>query len=281
MFQKKRVREALITTATYGILVIASLVALGPILWGLATSLKTSPGVVAVPPEWIPSPFTLENYRLVLLNSSLPRCFLNSLFVAFCGVTLTLGVACHAGYAAARFDFPGKNGILFMILATAMIPGISIMAPLYIVATKVGLLDTYWIQILIYSAWQVPSTVWLIRGFFESVLPDLEEAAMIDGCSRRRAFYQIILPIAQPGLAAAAILVFVYVWNDFLIGVAFTTSGTMRPMQVGLYLFIRDLGVEWGRFMAYTMIGLIPILILFGFLQKLFIQGLAAGATKG
>lgn len=281
MLHRKRVRETLITTALYGILVIASLMALGPILWGLTTSLKTSPGVVAVPPQWFPSPVTLENYRLVLLNSSLPRCFLNSLFVALCGVVLTLGVACHAGYAAARFEFPGKNGILLVILATAMIPGISIMAPLYVVATRVGLHDTYWILILIYSAWQVPSIVWLIRGFFESVPRDLEEAAMIDGCSRLRAFYQIVLPIAQPGLAAAAILVFVYIWNDFLIGTAFTISETVRPMQVGLYLFIRDVGVEWGRFMAYTMIGLIPILILFAFLQKRFIQGLAAGATKG
>jgi multiple sugar transport system permease protein len=281
MFQHKRMREALITTATYGILVVASVVALGPILWGLATSLKTSPGVVAVPPQWIPTAFTLENYRLVLLNSSLPRCFLNSLFVATCGVVLTLGVACHAGYAAARFNFPGKNSILLLILATAMIPGISIMAPLYVVATKVGLHDTYWIQILIYSAWQVPSIIWLIRGFFESVPPDLEEAAMIDGCSRLRAFYQIVMPIAQPGLAAAAILVFVYIWNDFLIGVAFTISETMRPMQVGLYMFIRDVGIEWGRFMAYTVLGLVPILVLFAFLQKRFIQGLAAGATKG
>ncbi|HTU02291.1 MAG TPA: carbohydrate ABC transporter permease, partial [Candidatus Sulfotelmatobacter sp.] len=255
-------RERIANSAAYSVLGIASIVALGPILWGLTTSFKTSAGVVAMPPQWLPAPLTLENYRLVLLNSSLPRCFLNSFIVAVCGVLLTLAAASHAGYAAARFSFPGKNGLLLMILATAMIPGISIMAPLYIVASQVGLHDTYWIQILIYSAWQVPSIVWLIRGFLESVPPDLEEAAMIDGCSRLRAFYQIVLPIAQPGLAAAAILVFVYIWNDFLIGAAFTVTERMRPMQVGLYLFIRDSGVEWGRFMAYTMIGLIPILVL-------------------
>ncbi|HWT79175.1 MAG TPA: carbohydrate ABC transporter permease [Candidatus Acidoferrum sp.] len=277
----RRTRQQMTDAATYAVLGVASVVALGPILWGLATSFKTSAGVVAMPPQWLPAPVTFENYRLVLLNSSLPRCFLNSLVVALCGVTLTLAVGCHAGYAAARFTFPGKNGLLLMILATAMIPGISIMAPLYLVATKVGLHDTYWIQILIYSAWQVPSIVWLIRGFFESVPPDLEEAAMIDGCSRLRAFYHIVLPIAQPGLAAAAILVFVYIWNDFLIGAAFTVTEHMRPMQVGLYLFIRDSGVEWGRFMAYTMIGLIPIIGLFVALQRRFIQGLAAGATKG
>jgi multiple sugar transport system permease protein len=277
--RQRRVRVA--DAATYAILLTASIAALGPILWGLATSFKTSAGAVAMPPQWLPAPVTLANYRLVLLNSSLPGCFLNSLVVALCGVALTLAVGCHAGYAAARFTFPGKNGLLLMILATAMIPGISIMAPLYLVATQVGLHDTYWIQILIYSAWQVPSIVWLIRGFFESVPPDLEEAGMIDGCSRLRAFYQIVLPLAQPGLAAAAILVFVYIWNDFLIGAAFTVTERMRPMQVGLYLFIRDSGVEWGRFMAYTMIGLIPIIGLFVALQRRFIQGLAAGATKG
>jgi len=236
MVQQRRLRETLVTMATYGTLVTASLVALGPILWGLGTSFKTSPGVVAMPPQWFPSPLTLENYQLILLNSSLPRCFLNSLFVALCGVLLTLAVGCHAGYAAARYEFPGKNGLLLLILATAMIPGISIMAPLYVVATRVGLHDTYWILILIYSAWQVPSIVWLIRGFFESVPRDLEEAAMIDGCSRLRAFYQIVLPIAQPGLAAAAILVFVYIWNDFLIATAFTISEPMRMMQVGLLI---------------------------------------------
>jgi len=277
----RQTRERIGNAATYAVLSVASVIALGPILWGLTTSFKTSAGVVAMPPQWLPAPITLENYRLVLLNSSLPRCFLNSFIVAVCGVLLTLAVASHAGYAAARYRFPGKNGLLLMILATAMIPGISIMAPLYIVASQVGLHDTYWIQILIYSAWQVPSIVWLIRGFLESVPPDLEEAAMIDGCSRLRAFYQIVLPIAQPGLAAAAILVFVYIWNDFLIGAAFTVTEQMRPMQVGLYLFIRDSGVEWGRFMAYTMIGLIPILALFVALQRRFIQGLAAGATKG
>ena len=236
MVQQRRLRETLVTMATYGTLVTASLVALGPILWGLGTSFKTSPGVVAMPPQWFPSPLTLENYQLILLNSSLPRCFLNSLFVALCGVLLTLAVGCHAGYAAARYEFPGKNGLLLLILATAMIPGISIMAPLYVVATRVGLHDTYWILILIYSAWQVPSIVWLIRGFFESVPRDLEEAAMIDGCSRLRAFYQIVHPIAQPGLAAAAILVFVYIWNDFLIATAFTISEPMRMMQVGLLI---------------------------------------------
>jgi len=236
MVQQRRLRETLVTMATYGTLVTASLVALGPILWGLGTSFKTSPGVVAMPPQWFPSPLTLENYQLILLNSSLPRCFLNSLFVALCGVLLTLAVGCHAGYAAARYEFPGKNGLLLLILATAMIPGISIMAPLYVVAMRVGLHDTYWILILIYSAWQVPSIVWLIRGFFESVPRDLEEAAMIDGCSRLRAFYQIVLPIAQPGLAAAAILVFVYIWNDFLIATAFTISEPMRMMQVGLLI---------------------------------------------
>jgi multiple sugar transport system permease protein len=281
MTPSRQSRDRIANGATYALLVIASIVALGPILWGLATSFKSSAGVVAMPPQWLPAPMTLENYRLVLRNSSLPQCFLNSLLVALCGVGLTLLVGCHAGYAAARFTFPGKNGLLWVILATAMIPGISIMAPLYLVATKVGLHDTYWIQILIYSAWQVPSIVWLIRGFFETVPPDLEEAAMIDGCSRLRAFYQIVLPIAQPGLAAAAILVFVYIWNDFLIGTAFTVSERMRPMQVGLYLFIRDVGVEWGRFMAYTMVGLIPIIVLFVALQRRFIQGLAAGATKG
>ena len=263
------------------VLIAASVLAMVPIFWGLVTSLKEDAKVFSYPPEWIPNPITFEHYHTVLFDSNLPRFFFNSAFVALVTIVVTVAVAAHAAYAAARLKYRGKAPLLFIVLATSMIPGISILTPLYLIAVKTGLHDTYVALILVYSAWQIPTAIWLLRGFIESVPAELEEAAMIDGCSRLQAFYRIVVPALQPGLAAAAIIVFVSVWNDFLICSALTISENMRLVQVGLFRYIADVGVEWGRFLAYGMLALLPILVMFVTLQKRFISGLTMGAVKG
>ncbi|MCB0208822.1 MAG: carbohydrate ABC transporter permease [Anaerolineae bacterium] len=267
--------------ATYIILAAASVFALLPILWGLSTSLKPESLVISASPSWIPSTITLENYYQVLFVSSVPRYLLNSIFVSLIAVTLTLVVAIHAGYAAARFKFKGKNGLLFYILMTSMIPGISVLVPLYVIAIYLNLHNTYTIMILIYAAWQTPTAVWIIKGFFETIPHELEDAARVDGCSSLRILYQIMVPIAQPGLAAAAVICFVYIWNDFLIAFTFTTDQNLRLINVGLYQFLSQYGTVWGQLTAAVMIGLLPVLVMFVALETRFIEGLAAGSTKG
>jgi len=274
----KRLIEGIVT---YGILTLTCVFSVLPILWALSTSLKAPADIVSYPPNWIPSSVSLEHYAQVLGGSHMPRYFANSLLVGLATIVLTLVVASHGGYAAARYEFPAKNVMLFLVLATVMIPGIAVLVPLYMIMSQVGLHDTYWSLILIYSAWQVPTVLWLMRGFFESIPRDLEEAALIDGCGPLQAFYRVIAPLTRPGLAASAVVVFVYVWNEFIIALTMTASDEMRLVPVGLYYYISAWGVEWGKLMAAVSVALLPAVVLFVVLQRNFIQGLTSGSTKG
>jgi ABC-type glycerol-3-phosphate transport system permease component len=274
----KRFSEGIVT---YGILALTCAFSVFPIVWALSTSLKAPADIVSYPPNWIPSPISLEHYAQVLGGSHMPRYFGNSLLVALATILLTLVVASHGAYAAARHEFPAKNFLLFLVLATVMIPGIAVLVPLYMIMSQIGLHDTYWSLVLIYSAWQVPTVLWLMRGFFESIPRDLEEAALIDGCGPLQAFYRVIAPLTRPGLAASAVVVFVYVWNEFIIALTMTASDEMRLVPVGLYYYISAWGVEWGKLMAAVCVALLPAVALFAILQRNFIQGLTSGSTKG
>lgn len=266
---------------TYGVLCLMAGVSLFPIAWGVLTSLKIPGELVSYPPRWIPRSVTFVHYTDVFLNSNMGRYFANSLLVSGLTILLTLLIATHGGYAASRGKFRGKTVLLFIILATVMIPGISVLVPLYMLAARLNLLDTYLVLVLIYTAWQVPTILWFMKGFFDAISPELEEAAQVDGCSRLQAMYRVILPLTQPGLAASAILVFVYVWNEFIIALTMSTTDSMRMIPVGLYFYISQFGVEWGKLMAAVTVAILPIIALFIILQRRFVHGLTSGAIKG
>jgi ABC-type glycerol-3-phosphate transport system permease component len=257
------------------------LVALGPLLWSVLTSLKPASQVMAYPPVWWPSPITLENYVSVIFHSNMLRYFSNTLIVAGLAIAIVLFAASLAAYAATRFRFLGRELIMFVILATSMVPLVSLLTPFYIIWVKVGLYDTYLGMALAYAAWQLPTAVLMIRGFIEAIPYEIEEAAMVDGCSRWQCFFYIVLPIIQPGLVASGILMLVFIWNDFLIGTALGLSEEHRLVQVGLYRFIGDLGVEWGKFTAYVVMSVVPVIVMFLALRKRLVSGLVAGAVKG
>ncbi len=279
MFNTGAQRKNLEAVGVYVALVLASAFALIPILWGFTTSLKSANNTMAIPPQWIPDPAILDNYELVI-GSGLPRYFLNSVIVSLLTVLATVVVAALGGYAAARFNFRGKNPVLLGILSTVMVPGVVILVPLYMIASAVGIINSYLVLVLVFTAWQSPAILWLMRGFFESIPRDLEEAAQTDGCTPLGAFIRVILPLAQPGLAAAAILVFVYVWNEFIIALALTTSDDMRVLPVGLYYYISAFGVQWGQLTAAITVAIVPVIAVFVALQRRFIQGLTSGASK-
>lgn len=264
---------------TYGLLLLASAVSLFPLLWALATSFKTTPNIASFPPQWVPDPVTLEHYRLVA--EPMGRYIGNSLAVAALTILVTLLVASHGAYAAARSEFPWKRTILFLILATMMIPGIAVLIPLYIVAARLGLFDTYSVLVIIYGAWMIPMALWLLRGFFETLPRELEEAALMDGCSRLGTLYRIAMPLVLPGLSAVAIVVFIYVWNEFIIALSMTNAEHLRMVTVGVYYYITAYGIEWGKLTAAVCLALLPIISLFLILQRGFIRGLTSGATKG
>jgi len=268
------------TLAAVGAALVVA-IALLPVLWGFSTSLKPADQILAFPPKWLPDPATLTSYTQVWQQSNLPIYFRNSVIVTVASLVVALIVSVHAAYAMARFRFRGKNLVMLGLLATSMIPGIAILVPLYDLSVHAKLYDTFAGLVIVYAAWNVPILVWLLRGFFESVPIELEEAARIDGCSRLRAFYKIVLPMSQPGLLAAAIMVIMFVWNDFLIAFTLTISENRRLLSVGLYTYISNYGVEWGQLTAATMIALLPVVAVFFLLQRRLVEGLMAGALKG
>lgn len=260
---------------------LACLFALIPIYWTVNTSLKVPATVVSFPPKWLPQPFSLESYVNIITESVLPRNYLNSLILVAGTMALVLAIGVPAGYAAARYEFKGKNAILFLLMMTVMIPGIVTLIPQYFLAVRLGLHDSYLVLILIYGAWQVPTVVWIMRSFFQNIPRELDESAQVDGCSRLGAFYRVVLPLSVPGIAAAAIVVFVWVWNEFIIALNMTASNATRPLTVGLYFFIGETGIQWGGMSAGAALALLPVILAFIFLQRRFVEGLTAGSVKG
>lgn len=261
-------------------LVAASVFAVLPLLWALSTSFK-SKGAVLSDSGWIPAAPTLENYTKVLFESQVPRYLLNSIVVAAGSVVLTIVLALLGAYATARFAFRGRDASLFLILMTSMIPGIAILVPLYFLAVRTGLYDTYAGMIIVYTAWQVPTVLWMLRGFLQSIPGSLEEAGRIDGAGDLRIMVQLVLPLAKPGIAAASVVAFVAVWNDFLIASTMVSSDEKRLVAVGLYNYLSQYGIEWGQLTAAVVVTVIPMILLFVLMEKRIVSGLSAGATKG
>ena len=265
----------------YGILTVALAFVVIPILWGLSTSLKPVTEVNSIPPSWLPNDLTLENYDIVLFKSKFFLFFKNTVVVIAFSLLLTLFVASHAAWAVARKKFFGKDTLLLIMWSTIMIPGVSIIVPLYLISVSLNIHDTYLVLVLVFSAWGVPTLIWLLRGFISGIPVELEEAAKVDGCSSLGAFYRITVPLLPPGLIAGSMMVFVLIWNDFVIPYSLVISDERRIIQVGLYSFITEAGIEWGPLMAALFGSLVPVLLLYTFLQRYFIQGLTGGALKG
>jgi ABC-type glycerol-3-phosphate transport system permease component len=277
---RARAKRTLARAATYGLLVVACIIVLSPIMWAASTSLKTAQEIHGSP-VWIPEAVTFQNYVQSILHPKFIGYLFNSLLVFAGALIVSVGLAAHASYAVARRTFPGKSLLLFLVWATIMIPGVSIIVPVYLLTVDLGIYDTYFALIIVYSASLIPALIWLLRGFVLSLPVEVEEAAQVDGCSPLKIFYVIVLPLMRPGLGAAAVLVFVTIWNDFLIGFALTVGEERRMLQVGLHSFVTEGGINWGPMMAATVGSLVPAGLIFVLLQRAFVQGVTAGAVKG
>ena len=177
--------------------------------------------------------------------------------------------------------FPGRTFLFFAVLLRNMFPAVIFLVPLFILMRILGLVNTHGSLILTYLTFGLPLAIWLLKGFIDSVPSELDEAALIDGCSRLGAFYRVILPLMRPGLVAGAVLTIMMVWNDFIIGYSVTLTDPHRMVQVGLYLFITEFGISWGPLMAATMTALAPVVAAFAFMQRALIQGMTGGSVRG
>lgn len=276
-----RLSSTLYMTGLYAVLTVASAIVLAPILWFVSTSLKPLRLADAYPPVLIPNPLTFDNYRHVLGDGRTWTYFGNTTFVAVAAVVLCLLAAALGGYMAARAFFRGRDTLLLAMLATSLVPGVAILPALYILSVRTGLYDTYAVLIIVFAAWKVPEILWMLKDFFKTLPVEIEEAALVDGATPMQIFSRILLPLSQPGLVAAAILVFIFVWNNWLISQSLTISDGLRLVTVGLYYNIQDTGIEWGRFTAYAIIAVLPPSILFLVLQTRLISGMTSGSTKG
>lgn len=269
------------TALTYLGLIAGSVFALLPVAWGISTSFKSVREVNAFPSTWIPAAPTVANWTTAVFSGRYEHYLLNTVIVIAATLVLSLALAAHGAHATVRHDFAGRKFVLNLMWATVMIPGIAIIVPLYSLAVHLGIYDTLIVLVLVYSAWLVPTLIWLLRGFVAGVPNELEEAARVDGCSRLGAFYRVTLPLLRPGLLAGAVLVFIHIWNEFLVGYSLVLGDEHRLLQVGVYFFITENGIAWGPLTAAATASIVPVVVAYALLQRSFIQGLASGAVKG
>jgi ABC-type glycerol-3-phosphate transport system permease component len=270
------------TTLTYVLTALLVLVIVGPFLWMLLGSFKPNFELMQSQGQtlWIENP-TLENYQRLFSEYDFARYFLNSTIVATITAIVATSLSAFAGYSLARFHYPGRTLVSFLILLTQMIPAIATIIPLFLWFQRLGLLNTYWALIISYNAFAIPFCTWLLRGFFIGIPAELEEASQLDGTGQLGTFLRIVLPLSAPGLLATAIFSFILAWQEFLIAVTFTSSADLRTLTVGIAAMRgRDI-VDWGLLNAGVVITTIPLAILFAFVQKYLVQGLTSGAIKG
>lgn len=278
---RQRYRRAFIALLAYGVLAVAATVALFPVFWMASSSLKPGPELFARDMTLLPVAWTLENYRNVWNNTNFPRYFWNSFQVAALSTILSVVISMYAAYALARIQFAGRYAFGLLMLVTQMFPHILLVLPLFLIIQRIGLLNTHAALIIAYTAFSLPFTIWLLRGFFESIPEELEEAAAIDGASQLMTFHRIILPLAGPGLAAVTMFGFIRGWNEFLFALVFLQSRELFTLPIGLANFQEEYTFRWDLIMAGAGIITLPVLFLFLLMQRFIVQGLLGGAVKG
>ncbi len=261
-------------------LLIAFVIA--PFLWMFLGSFKTNTELMSNQGQtlWIKRP-TLENYINLFREYPFARFFLNSMIVSTFTTVVAVSFAAFAGYSLSRFRFPGRMFVAIMILATQMIPGIAILIPLYVLFSKLRLLDSYQGLIVSYNAFAIPFCTWMIKGFFDSIPAELEEAGLIDGCTRWSAFWRIALPLSLPGLLATAVFAFILGWHEFIFAATFINSTNLKTLTVGISSMKSINVIDWGLLNAGAVVVSLPLAVLFAFVQRYLVQGLTAGAVKG
>jgi multiple sugar transport system permease protein len=252
-----------------------------PALWILLTSLKTETELIQVPITYLPQAPTLANFETAFTAQPIGRFMWNSIVVAGLSTALCVLVGALAAYALTRLRMPRRNLIMSVLLAVSMFPLISLMVPLFKVMRELGLLNTYLALILPYAVLSLPVCTLVMASFFQDIPPDLEAAAMVDGCSRVGALFKVVVPLAAPGVFTAGILAFVNAWDEFLLALTMMNRVNMRTLSVGITLYQGEYAFPWPLISAALIIALVPICIIIAVFQERVVGGLTAGGVKG
>jgi multiple sugar transport system permease protein len=251
-----------------------------PFLWQLLTSLKPTSEISALPPLFPTRP-VLDHYLAIFQDRPFDRFILNSVIVASLTTLACLSIGSLAAFAIAKLQFRGRNILLFLALSISMFPPIATVSPLYLLIRALGWRDTYAGLVIPYTTFALPLAIWILWSVFKEIPDELYLAALVDGCTPFQVFIRIFLPLAAPGIGTAAILVFIFAWNEFLYALTFTSTETMRTIPVAIALFPGLHEIPWGEIAAATIVVTAPLILLVLLFQRRIVSGLTAGSVKG
>ncbi|MDA4845013.1 carbohydrate ABC transporter permease [Hoeflea poritis] len=280
---KKRIGKAVTWVMTFLLMLIICL----PGLWVVLTGFRPNREVLAKPAIWIPEELTLNNFAQIFgfgaeqVAIPVPAYFTNSLIIALTSTVIAILIGMSGGYAFARFRFRFKDGIFLGLMLSRTVPGIALSLPVFMIWSRLGLIDTKPGLIIVYVALNIPFTIWLIDGFFRQIPKEMSEAAQVDGCTRWQAFWKIEFPLARSGIASAAIFAFLTSWNEYALASQLTRSTDSKTLPVGLMDFTAQFTIDWAGMSAMAVIIIVPALILTFIVQKHLISGLTFGGVKG
>ena len=282
MSGRRRRRELLRALVTHGGMILILTVLLFPVYVMIKTALTPYENILSFPPTWLPEPFTLGNFVEVFVGRyRFGEAYLNSGIIAVSTAALAILFGFTGAYGLSRFRFRGRTVLLFVVLATQMFSPVVLIVSIYQIVQGLGMLNQLSTVVLAQSALAVPIALWLLHGYLQGIPDDLEEAAMIDGCSRLASLRYIILPLAAPGLAMAGIYAFIHAWNQLLFPLVLLNDESLFPIPLALTRFAGQNVVYWNLMMAAGVLATLPVALLFSFVQGVFVRGITAGAVKG
>ncbi len=274
-------RRMLYYVLIYGAAFLICVWSVIPVLWSVSTSLKPEAAIFSQPPAWIPGEVSFEHYRAVFADPRMLRYFYNSFVTAALSTIIALIVGILGAYGFSRYKFPGSKSIMISILLTRMLPRVALIVPFFVTLQKIHLYNTRPGLTLVFLIITMPLSIWLLKGFFDGVPIEIEEAAIVDGCSPLGVLLRIVVPVTLPAIGSVGMYVFITAWNEFLFALTMTKGLPLRTISVGLAFFIDEFGIRWGQLMAASVLMSIPAILVFTLFQKSLIKGLSEGAVKG
>ena len=279
---KKRQKETILLAVANIFFIIVCFLVLVPVLYALSVSLNADNSLLSSDFSFLPKQLTLDNYKAVFFEKPILLWLKNSLILAVITLVISLGTGIPAAYAFSRKDFPGRNAILKLLILLYAFPSLLSMTALYKLLTPMGLINTKTGLIIVYTGTMAVFALWNMKGYFDTIPAEIEEAAKIDGATQAQIVLQIVLPLAKPTIAVTAMMVLVYVWNEYIFAVNFMTGSDTYTLAAGLYsLQATEMSGSWPVFAAASIVVSIPILIVFFSLQKNMTTGLTSGGVKG